>query len=550
MMRIRFTYPMASYIPYTEMKEFHPYPPVRMPNGKYVNVYYQDSVARHIAHQLKCGDEDALDTAAEFLACQIDCDCNVVPAPNSCGHAVYTLELCKLIQQKAKYNVNILDVLSSISRQSLYDMKAPIYKHAMETNTTPDFSNISLEFSVSDYEKSEMPTYFIDNIFSEGITFNAAKRCIPDIIPLCFAVTQQGLDKYTKLSENMAMPQMESMYDISDLDYVSEIVDVVYSSKTYDELMSILLTTTNPLMNIYDNERQCEMNHSLYGLPIHLIFYTDGRMDTQYNLSQSYAKSLVNNDGVERVINIFLSLTSLPHHISNGVTVYGEGRYASIFIDVLGSKARSKEWVDKLSNLPVDEQTEFLINCLNGTFNDRKSTLVHELTHNKTSMLVDGNKGMLGRFGGSKRKYLNDYPTRVKKYLHDTQGYTATYHDNFPGMEYDDDNKDRLASQLRFTSSDEINAMIKASLYMAVEHVYTDNSILQTDDISRIIYDFVMDREGYYILHPHYPKSLSNKLVRRIYFAANTIGSYIKHNFYDFKENRLSRSIKNMVANL
>lgn len=126
---------------------------------------------RHLAHDVKAGDPDAIDRAALLMYKYVPPRSVLIPIPQHTGQAEYTLKLAKRIAQLSK--ARVIDVLSMAKRDTtLYMQKKR------------GISNLNLNFSAY-YDESVMQqirtasnVILIDNVIDSGLTYNQAREAI------------------------------------------------------------------------------------------------------------------------------------------------------------------------------------------------------------------------------------------------------------------------------------------------------------------------------------------------------------------------------------
>ncbi len=126
---------------------------------------------RHLAHDVKAGDPDAIDRAALLMYKYVPPRSVLIPIPQHTGQAEYTLKLAKRIAQLSK--ARVIDVLSMAKRDTT------LYMQKMR-----GISNLNLNFSAY-YDESVMQqirtasnVILIDNVIDSGLTYNQAREAI------------------------------------------------------------------------------------------------------------------------------------------------------------------------------------------------------------------------------------------------------------------------------------------------------------------------------------------------------------------------------------
>ena len=82
---------------------------------------YYDGINRWVAHELKDGDNDAIDYAARQIAKLLPQNAVLVPIPGHHGKAEQTMQLARAISSYT--HLPIVDALRGIERDSQYDAK-------------------------------------------------------------------------------------------------------------------------------------------------------------------------------------------------------------------------------------------------------------------------------------------------------------------------------------------------------------------------------------------------------------------------------------------
>lgn len=134
--------------------------------------YYTRGVSE-LCHAVKNGEPDAVRKMAREMVATVPSNAILIPAPQHCGFAVYTLELCKEIS--ALTGANVCDVLRCAPHESLYTARKRGH-------------NVSLRFYLTD-SLPDNPLFLVDNVISTGKTVEAARKAIgQQIVPLVYAV--------------------------------------------------------------------------------------------------------------------------------------------------------------------------------------------------------------------------------------------------------------------------------------------------------------------------------------------------------------------------
>lgn len=134
--------------------------------------YYTKGVPE-LCHAVKCGDSVSIKQMTRELAGYVPENGILIPAPQHCGFAVYTLELCKEIAMQT--GATICDVLRCGPHESLYVANKKGH-------------DVSLRLYLAG-SLPEAPLFFVDNVIGTGRTMNAAEEKIGrKLFPLVYAV--------------------------------------------------------------------------------------------------------------------------------------------------------------------------------------------------------------------------------------------------------------------------------------------------------------------------------------------------------------------------
>ena len=134
--------------------------------------YYTRGVSE-LCHAVKNGEPDAVRKMARALAAIVPPNAVLVPTPQHCGVAVYTLELCEEIATLT--GAAVCDVLRCNPHESLYIAR----KRG---------DDASLRFYLTG-SLPDSPLFLVDNVISTGKTVEAASKAIgQQIVPLVYAI--------------------------------------------------------------------------------------------------------------------------------------------------------------------------------------------------------------------------------------------------------------------------------------------------------------------------------------------------------------------------
>ena len=134
---------------------------------------YTDFV-RNVAKAVKAVSDPYLyGIIADSLMSAVTENSVIVPAPNHCGKACYTLEIARVLSKRT--GARIEDVLFSLPRETLYSLK----QKGKDASYT-----MYLRHGVKGED-----ILFLDNVIDTGATFKKAKALIPTLKPLVYATT-------------------------------------------------------------------------------------------------------------------------------------------------------------------------------------------------------------------------------------------------------------------------------------------------------------------------------------------------------------------------
>lgn len=127
---------------------------------------------RHLAHDVKSGDIEAIDNAANIMYRFVPKGSVLIPIPQHSGRATYSLILSKFIGRKAK--ARTIDLLSTDKRPRVFTLK--------KQGVNP--SDIKLDFHVeyneeiAGYLAKTRNVILIDNVIDSGTTYEQARMAI------------------------------------------------------------------------------------------------------------------------------------------------------------------------------------------------------------------------------------------------------------------------------------------------------------------------------------------------------------------------------------
>lgn len=131
------------------------------------------AAVKHLAHDVKAGDLDAIDRAALLMSKYVPPRSVLIPIPQHSGKAEYTLKLANRIAQLSK--ATVIDVLSMTKHDTtLY----------MQKQHGANISNMNLGFSVhydpsiAQQLKSARNVILIDNAIDSGLTYDQSREAI------------------------------------------------------------------------------------------------------------------------------------------------------------------------------------------------------------------------------------------------------------------------------------------------------------------------------------------------------------------------------------
>lgn len=137
--------------------------------------------ARNIAKMVKYDNNLTLYyLIAKYMAKQVHYDDILVPAPNHCGRAVYTLEIAKIIAEMT--GARIEDCIVMKPRKCLYIAN-------IKRTFTDKYNELSMNL-IRDIDLTHRGRILlIDNVIDTGATYLTAKKLLPEIIPMCYCST-------------------------------------------------------------------------------------------------------------------------------------------------------------------------------------------------------------------------------------------------------------------------------------------------------------------------------------------------------------------------
>ena len=131
------------------------------------------AAVRHLAHDVKAGDLDAIDRAALLMSKYVPPRSVLIPIPQHSGKAEYTLKLANRIAQLSK--ATVIDVLSMAKRDTtLYVQKQ---RGANINNLNLGFS-VHYDPSIAQQLKSARNVILIDNVIDSGLTYDQSREAI------------------------------------------------------------------------------------------------------------------------------------------------------------------------------------------------------------------------------------------------------------------------------------------------------------------------------------------------------------------------------------
>ena len=126
----------------------------------------------HLAHAVKSGDPEAIDTASLLLSRYVPPRSVLIPIPSHDGHATYTLKLAKFIAKRT--GAKVLDILKTDARESLY----------MQKQKGVDIDYVDLGYwimntpEIGEILKSAKNVILVDNVVDSGVTYEQAQKVI------------------------------------------------------------------------------------------------------------------------------------------------------------------------------------------------------------------------------------------------------------------------------------------------------------------------------------------------------------------------------------
>lgn len=159
---------------------------------------------RDLAHGIKDGNQEDIDTSGEMMSNIIPDGSVLVPVPSRGGDATTTLKLAKAIVKHSP-SCSIKDILKGASRRSLYDLKK-------ESKT---LSEEEFGFFLTEELPKDLVVYLIDNVIASGSTGLAASKVVPNSVLVALA-DDSGVAKksvyYTNLFKNVASVDTDTEY--------------------------------------------------------------------------------------------------------------------------------------------------------------------------------------------------------------------------------------------------------------------------------------------------------------------------------------------------
>lgn len=143
--------------------------------------YYGDYGVRKLCHDLKNGDQYAIQVIGEELSEYVDKDTCIVPVPSHNGRATNNLKIAEVASMLSGSNVD--DILFGNARQTLYDYKR---KHNVMKLDNDFFGFKTLQ------RKYQMKYVLFDGVMDTGTTLKCASMVtgIKDV--LVFAKTMRN----------------------------------------------------------------------------------------------------------------------------------------------------------------------------------------------------------------------------------------------------------------------------------------------------------------------------------------------------------------------
>lgn len=131
---------------------------------------------RHLCHDVKAGDIEAIDTASIILSKYVPPRSVLIPIPSHTGESTYTLKLAKFIAKRS--NAKVLNILSSQPREKMYNLKmngSDINKINLGFNVSPDNDG-----QIAQILSNARNIILIDNVVSSGVTYEQAQKVIKE----------------------------------------------------------------------------------------------------------------------------------------------------------------------------------------------------------------------------------------------------------------------------------------------------------------------------------------------------------------------------------
>jgi predicted amidophosphoribosyltransferase len=135
--------------------------------------------ARNMAIAVKTSNDIQLESLMACYLAKTVCKGDIlIPAPNHCGYADYTLRIAKFIQEMT--GAEVCDCLKVVKHE-------PLYKKG-KTQTREEKQNKLNMFLTANISPGKR-ILFVDNVIDTGATYAVANNLIPNLRPLIYSST-------------------------------------------------------------------------------------------------------------------------------------------------------------------------------------------------------------------------------------------------------------------------------------------------------------------------------------------------------------------------
>ncbi len=145
--------------------------------GSYAKMYKDSEVYAHslrkLSKDVKKNDSTAIAIAALLLSQILSPNAVLIPVPQSCGKADYTLELANTIRI-IRQDCEVIDILSGRTRKKLYDIK----KTRTSLKGVKTGMKVKEDADCMETLASHSDIYLLDNVLNTGFTFSRARKAL------------------------------------------------------------------------------------------------------------------------------------------------------------------------------------------------------------------------------------------------------------------------------------------------------------------------------------------------------------------------------------